>query len=78
MFSINSLSKKEAYELLRKYDKQGSTSKKLIEELKSGKYEMIFEFMKNPLLVSLLFAAFDYKNTIPLKKHINKTEAKTK
>lgn len=70
IFSINSLSKKEAYELLRKYDKQGSTSKKLIEELKSGKYEMIFEFMKNPLLVSLLFAAFDYKNTIPLKKHI--------
>ncbi len=70
VFTINSLSKKEAYELLRKYDKQGSTSKSLIEELKSGQYEMINEFLKNPLLVSLLFAAFDYKHTIPLKKHI--------
>lgn len=70
VFTINSLVKKEAYELLRKYDKQGSTSKSLIDELKSGQYEMINEFLKNPLLVSLLFAAFDYKHTIPLKKHI--------
>lgn len=31
---------------------------------------MINEFLKNPLLVSLLFAAFDFKQTIPLKKHI--------
>lgn len=69
-FKINSLVKKEAYELLRKYDKQGSTSKALIDELKTGQYEMISEFLKNPLLVSLLFAAFDYKHTIPLKKHI--------
>lgn len=70
MFSINSLSKKEAYELLRKYDKHGNTSKRLIEELKTGQYDMINEFLQNPLLVSLLFAAFDYKHTIPLKKHI--------
>ena len=69
-FTINPLAKKEAYELLRKYDGQGNTSKLLIEELKSGQYEMINEFLKNPLLVSLLFAAFDYKQTIPLKKHI--------
>lgn len=70
LFSINSLTKKEAYELLRKYDKQGNTSKSLIEVLKTGQYEMINEFLKNPLLVSLLYAAFDYKHTIPLKKHI--------
>ncbi|WP_155952959.1 NACHT domain-containing NTPase [Prevotella sp. HUN102] len=69
-FFISPLNKKEAYELLRKYDKQGDTSKLLIDELKSGKYEMINEFLRNPLLVSLLFAAFDYKQTIPLKKHI--------
>ena len=69
-FSISPLTKKEAYELLRKYDNQGPTSKQLIDELKSGQYEMINEFLKNPLLVSLLFAAFDYKQTIPLKKHI--------
>lgn len=70
VFTINSLTKKEAYELLRKYDGQGNTSKSLIDELKTGQYEMINEFLKNPLLVSLLFAAFDYKHTIPLKKHI--------
>lgn len=69
-FKISSLNKGEAYELLRKYDKKGETSKLLISELKTGKYEMINEFLKNPLLVSLLFAAFDYKQTIPLKKHI--------
>lgn len=69
-FTINPLTKKEAFELLRKYDKQGATSKQLIDVLKSGQYEMINEFLKNPLLVSLLYAAFDYKQTIPLKKHI--------
>lgn len=70
LFTIDPLTKKEAYELLRRYDNQGQTSRQLIEELKSGQYEMINEFLKNPLLVSLLFAAFDYKQTIPLKKHI--------
>lgn len=69
-FTIKPLSKKEAYELLRKYDSQGTTSKQLIDELKTGKYEVINDFLQNPLLVSLLFAAFDYKQIIPLKKHI--------
>ena len=69
-FSIKALSRKESFELLRRYDNQGITSKKLIEELKTGDYEMISEFLQNPLLVSLLFAAYDFKQTIPLKKHI--------
>lgn len=68
--SIKPLQKKESYELLRKYDGQGETSRNLIERLKSGNYKMIDDFLKNPLLVSLLFAAFNYKQTIPLKKHI--------
>lgn len=69
-FNINPLRKSEAYELLRKYDYQGETSRILIAELKTGKYNTINEFLKNPLLVSLLFIAFDFKQTIPLKKHI--------
>lgn len=69
-FSINPLNKREAYELLRKYDKQGNTSKLLIDTLKNGQYSMIDDFLKNPLLVSLLYAAFDHKQTVPLKKHI--------
>lgn len=67
---IQPLKRKEAYELLRKYDNQGETSKRLIEKLESKEYSMIDDFLKNPLLVSLLFVAFDYKQTIPLKKHI--------
>ena len=69
-FCINPLAKKEAFELLRKYDNQGNTSRRLIDELKSGKSEMINDFLTNPLLVSLLFAAYDYKQTTPIKKHI--------
>jgi hypothetical protein len=68
--TIQPLKKKEAYELLRKYDNQGETSKRLIEKLESQEYHMIDDFLQNPLLVSLLFVAFDYKQTIPLKKHI--------
>lgn len=69
-FSIDPLKREEAYELLRRYDNQGQVSKLLIEKLMSGKYSMIDDFLGNPLLVSLLFNAFEYKQTIPLKKHI--------
>ena len=68
--TIVALTKKEAYELLRKYDNGGEVSRLLIEKLRSGEYSMIDEFLRNPLLVSLLYAAFDHKQTIPLKKHI--------
>lgn len=68
--NIEPLKKKEAYELLRKYDIQGDISRSLIEKLKSGDYSIIDDFLQNPLLVSLLYTAFDYKQTIPLKKHI--------
>lgn len=69
-FRIRELKKVESYELLRKYDISGKTSRLLISKLETGNYSMINEFLKNPLLVSLLFAAFDFKQTIPLKKHI--------
>lgn len=69
-FRIRELKKVESYDLLRKYDISGKTSRMLISKLKTGNYSMINEFLKNPLLVSLLFAAFDFKQTIPLKKHI--------
>lgn len=69
-FRIRELKKDESYDLLRKYDISGKTSRMLISKLKTGNYSMINEFLKNPLLVSLLFVAFDFKQTIPLKKHI--------
>ena len=69
-FSINPLKKTEANELLRKYDENGELSKSLIEKLEEEPYENINEFLVNPFLVSLLFTAFEYKHTIPLKKHL--------
>ncbi|ABG58460.1 NACHT domain-containing protein [Cytophaga hutchinsonii] len=69
-FKINSLTKLQAFELLTKYDHNGTLSKQLIKKLKEHQYENIEEFLHNPLLVSLLFAAYEHKQTIPLKKHI--------
>lgn len=69
--NINPLKKQEAFQLLGRYDENGETSKLLIRRLHDkGYYAAIYDFLKNPLLCSLLFAAFDYKQTIPLKKHL--------
>lgn len=67
---IQPLEKEEAYTLIKNYDPEGEVSRLLLEQLQSGKYNAIDEFLKNPLLVSLLYKAFDFKPTIPLKKHI--------
>lgn len=68
--NIKPLQKWEAFELLTRYDDHGETSRLLVEKLKEKEYKAIDDFLKNPLLVSLLFAAFDYKQTVPLKKHL--------
>jgi len=69
-FKIESLTKKEAYELLRKYDSQGSISSLLIKKLQEKDLANIQEFLTNPLLVSLLFTAFEHKQAIPFKKYL--------
>ena len=69
-FRINNLSKKEAFELLRKYDHQGEVSSLLIKKLEEQELKNIEEFLINPLLVSLLFTAFEHKQVIPFKKHL--------
>lgn len=70
-FKIGPLSKQLAFTLLKKYDisNHKKVSKALITELNTGKYDAIDEYLKNPLLVSLLYNAFNYKAEIPLKKH---------
>lgn len=70
-FDIKSLKKKEAYELIKKYDNNGELSKELINKLETEEnLKIINEFLENPLMVSLLYKAFEYKKTIPYKKHI--------
>ncbi len=69
-FNIQPLRRKEAFELLRKYDKQGAISSLLIKKLGESHMSNIDEFLTNPLLVSLLFLAFQYKQAIPFKKYL--------
>lgn len=69
-FKIEPLSKVEAFTLLSIYDKQGPVSKLLIEKLQEKGMHSIEEFLTNPLLVSLLYTAFEYKQIIPFKKHL--------
>lgn len=69
-FKIEPLNKKEAFELLRKYDNQGHISALLIKKLQETDMSNIQEFLTNPLLVSLLFTAFEHKQAIPFKKYL--------
>lgn len=69
-FNIEPLEKSEAIELLKKYDNNGASSELLIKKLNDSELNNIDEFLTNPLLVSLLFTAFEYKQAIPFKKHL--------
>lgn len=66
VYKIKPLSESEAKELLAKYDLSGSNSELLIKSLEGN--PTIVEFLHNPLMVSLLYRAFDYRQTIPIKK----------
>ena len=70
-FRIQPLRRHEAFELLGKYDlsENKELSSKLVELLISGHYNSINEYLVNPLLVSLLFTAYDYNRSIPFEKH---------
>ncbi len=70
-FQIKPLLPEEAYTLIRKYDSEGKVSELLITKIKEhGTFESIQEYLTTPLLVSLLFTAFEHKQQIPFKKHI--------
>lgn len=69
-FNIQPLNRGEAFELLRKYDRGGGLSAEIISKLKEGTLKNIDEFLETPLLVSLLYKSYEYKPTIPFKKHI--------
>ncbi len=67
--NIKPLTEEEAYELIKKYDNDGEIFKKLIMRLKEDtSMDVLKEFLENPLLVSLLYKTFEYKEEIPYKK----------
>lgn len=69
-YSISPLNLQESYSLLRKHDTTEPIAELLIDKLQQRENKGIQEYLKTPLLVSLLYAAFNYKHTIPLKKHL--------
>ena len=68
-FTIRALTQEEAFTLIRKYDENGALSEELIKKLADPALQPIHEFLTNPLLTSLLYKAYEYKATIPYKKH---------
>jgi len=68
-FDIQPLQLEEAFLLLRKYDRNNELSSEIISKLEGEIINNIKEFLGNPLLVSLLYKSYEYKRTIPLKKH---------
>ena len=70
VYKINPLEKEESFQLIGKYDDNGERSKRLIEKLKAEHENEINDFLKSPLLVTLLYRSFEYKEVIPLKKSI--------
>lgn len=69
-YYIRPLRLEESYQLLRKHDKENQIAELLISKLKEQHNKAIEEYLTNPLLVSLLYAAFNFKKSIPLKKHL--------
>lgn len=67
-YKIAPLEKAQAYSLLRRYGKGQGKAEQLIQRIST--VPQVSEFLGNPLLVTLLYKAFDFKATIPLKKTI--------
>jgi hypothetical protein len=68
VFRIRNLDKREAFLLIRKYDRNGEKGEKLIARLSDDTLPQVNHFLQNPLLTTLLYRAYDYKAQIPLKK----------
>lgn len=70
-FQIMPLKLDEAFELIKKYDPTNKISDLLIKKIEDDEIiRNIEEYLKTPLLVSLLYTAFEHKQSIPFKKHI--------
>lgn len=70
-FQIMPLKLEEAFELIKKYDPTKKNSELLIKKIEDDEIlKNIEEYLKTPLLVSLLYTAFEHKQSIPFKKYI--------
>jgi hypothetical protein len=67
-FHIKPLTNTEAYKLIEKIGDYNERSKVLIKKLQEIDLKNIKEFLKTPLLISLLYRKFEYRESIPFKK----------
>lgn len=67
-FHIKPLTTNDAYNLIEKIGDYNERSKALIKKLQQSELKNIKEFLKNPLLISLLYKKFEYRESIPLQK----------
>ncbi|KAB7776730.1 NACHT domain-containing protein [Xanthomonas sp. LMG 12459] len=73
VFQIKELTKVEASQLITKYGQAFGIEERaraLLEELKARHDESVSSFLKNPLLTSLLFRAFEFKSVVPVKRGV--------
>lgn len=72
-FHIRELTKNQAHDLIKKYGSAygiDDRAKALLEELNAKHSNPVESFLRNPLLTSLLFRAFEYKSVIPVKRGV--------
>lgn len=69
-FRINEFTKDEAFSLLRKFDNKTKIAEELIIKVSEDHYKDIQDYLKNPLLTTLLFNVYNSTNDIPLKKNL--------
>ncbi|ARK10198.1 NACHT domain-containing protein [Fibrella sp. ES10-3-2-2] len=67
-FHIKPLATKDAYNLIEKIGNYNERSKALIKKLQETDLKNIKEFLKTPLLISLLYKKFEYRESIPFQK----------
>lgn len=68
-FTIRPLKKDEAYKLIRSFSTD-ELGEGLIEKLNDPANSSVHEFLGNPLLVSLLYKAYEHKANIPIKRSV--------
>lgn len=66
-FNIKKLKPNEAYDLIKKIGENSEKALRLIKKIKEENRSVISEFLQSPLLVSLLYRKFNYRETIPIK-----------
>lgn len=73
LYKIQELTKAQASKLIKNYGEAygiEDRARALLEELRARHDESVSSFLKNPLLTSLLFRAFEFKSVVPVKRGV--------